>query len=126
MDEEKIKTEYATFQDEHEGFGDFAILNRNGEVIFRLNQNFVTDEEGKILMDAWLNHKSAVEWTNKRYPILSWEEIQFAARNVKDKDALIGCITKSKNFIVVHLKAGAKAAPAIAAIALNRWSWDKI
>ena len=125
MDEEKIKSEYATFQEENPGFGNMVVLNRDGEVLFRLDPNFISDGDGKILMDAWVNRKPAIEWTPKRYPIFSWEDLQFAARNIKDKDSLVGCITKSKNYIVVHMATGSKPAPAIATITLNRWSWDK-
>lgn len=126
MNEEKIKSEYLEFQNEHEGFGNLMVLNNEGQILFSLDPNFASKEEGKALMDAWLNNKSAIKIGEKRYPILSWEEIQFAARNVKDKDALIGCKVKSKNYVVVHLEKGAKISPAIASIALNRWSWDKI
>jgi hypothetical protein len=123
MDTEKLHEEYRQFQQTNEGFAEMMVLTKEGTIMFLTDSTFISEEDARNLMDAWLTRKSAAVIGEDRYPILSWETIQFAARNVKGKGALIGCLTKSDNYIVVHLEPHCKTPPAIAAINLNRWSW---
>ena len=121
---EKILAEYAQFQADNPGFAEIIILTSTGELEYGSDPTFCSKEEAKPLFDAWMNHGSAVEIGGNRYPVLSWEVMQFAARNVKGKGALVGCKTKTDRYVVVHLEA--KVAPTMAAIKFNRWSWDVI
>jgi hypothetical protein len=122
MDAEQIISEYKTFQDANNGFGNLMILKTDGQILYSLED--IADEDAKGLMDAWLNHKSAVLIGENRYPILSWDELQFGARNVKGKGALVGTRTKQDHYVVAHLNADSRLPPSVAAINLNRWAWD--
>ncbi len=124
MEIDKLKSKYLEFQTENEGFGNLILLSKEGEIIFSLDPNFIGGTEAKELMDSWLNHKSAFVIGENRYPILSWEELQFAARNVKGKGAIIGTRTKSNEYTLVHLSPASKIAPTMGSIKLNRWVWD--
>ena len=123
MDTEKLHEDYHQFQETNEGFAEMMILTNEGTILFLTDSTFLSAEDARNVMDAWLNRKSAAVVGEDRYPILSWEAIQFAARNVNGKGALIGCLTKSGDYIVVHLTPKCRTPPAIAAINLNRWSW---
>ncbi|MHA1777359.1 MAG: hypothetical protein DRO88_00295 [Promethearchaeia archaeon] len=126
MDIEQLIPEFNAFQQEFPDFDLFIILASDGEVLYSSNPEKVNPEETRSLMHAWLKRESACMFGQKRYPILSWEPLQFAARNVKGKDALVGTITQSSYYLLAHLKAGAELAPAIGAIQLNRKFWKLI
>lgn len=123
---EHVMTEYKTFQEQNQSFGELIILSPNGNLEYTHPSEFCSDSEAQSLFEAWKNHGSAAVIGEDRYPIISWEELQFAARNVKGKGALVGCKTKTNRYIVVHLLPGAKDGPTTAAIKLNRWSWSII
>ncbi len=124
MDAEQIKNKYQEFQDANNGFAEVMILSKEGKILFSLEPNYITEDEAKNFMDAWLTKKSAVVIGENRFPILSHEEIQFAARNVKGKGALVGTKTKENHYIIAHLEPSSRFPPTIAAINLNRWAWD--
>ena len=98
MDAEQIKNKYQEFQDANNGFAEAMILSKEGKILFSLDPNYITEDEAKNFMDAWLTKKSAVIIGDNRFPILSHEEIQFAARNVKGKGALVGTKTKENHY----------------------------
>jgi hypothetical protein len=122
MDVEKIKTEYAKFQEKGPDFGNLMILSREGNLLWSLDPDFTTEDQTKGLMDVWLNSKPAVELNGNRYPILKWDELQFAAKNTAGKGAIIGCVCKSKNFAVVQYSGTGNLIGAT--VELNRWSWN--
>ena len=126
LDFEKFLAEYRDFQQEHPSFGEIFILSSTGGLEFCSPADYCTEAEAQVLLDSWQNHGSAAVIGEDRYPIISWEELQFAARNVRGKGALIGCKTKSDRYVVIHLLPGAKDGPTTAAIKLNRWSWQII
>lgn len=126
MDIDKLKPEFEEFQQEFPDFDLFFILNSTGEILYSSEPDKVNPEQTQDLMHAWLNRESACQLGEDRYPILSWEPLQFAARNVKGKGAIVGTITQSSYYLLAHLKLGAKLAPAIGAIQLNRKFWKLI
>ncbi|MCF2139095.1 MAG: hypothetical protein K9W44_03470 [Candidatus Lokiarchaeota archaeon] len=126
MDVNSIIPEFDAFIAEFPDFDLFIILTQDGIIKYCSDPDRVQSEQTKALMQAWLNHESACVLGKDRYPILSWEPLQFAARNVKGKGALVGTVTSSNHYLVAHLKPDAKLAPAIAAIYLNRKFWKLI
>ncbi|TFH29631.1 MAG: hypothetical protein E4G98_03495 [Promethearchaeota archaeon] len=126
MDYQTLQPEFTEFTQEFPDFDAFFIVDVEGNMLFTTDPLFVNGDDTKILMQAWLKHESAFTIGENRYPILSWEEVQFAARNVRGKGAIIGTITQSKDYILAHLKPGASVAPTIAAIHLNRKFWNLI
>ncbi|UYP46280.1 hypothetical protein NEF87_002565 [Candidatus Lokiarchaeum ossiferum] len=124
METEQIIEKYKEFQDANNGFEELMIFSEKGDLLFSLNPNYITEIEAKSLMEAWLTKQSAVVIGEVRYPILSHEILQFAARNVKGQGALVGTKTKKDNYVVAHLNATSRFPPTIAAINLNRWAWN--
>jgi len=119
----QLADQFADFRISQSDFDALAVLSPTGELLFQSEHDFIKPAEGIALVDAWKNHLSAVTLGEDRYPILSWEDYQFAARNVKGKGALVGSLDREKNFVVAHIIPTARNAPAIAAILLNRWVW---
>lgn len=124
MEAEQIIEKYKEFQDANNGFEELMMFSKEGDLLFSLNPNYITETEAKNLMEAWLNKQSAVVIGNIRYPILSHEILQFAARNVKGQGALVGTKTNEDHYVVAHLSASSRFPPTIAAINLNRWAWN--
>ena len=122
----KIMDQYQQFCDQNGGFDTILILTSTGDLEYISDKNFCTPAQAKDLYNAWINHESAVTMGNDRYPILNWEILQFAARNVHKKGALVGCKTKTNRYVVCHLSPQSNNAPTIAAIKLNRFSWNVI
>ena len=75
MDTEKLHEEYRQFQETNEGFAEMMVLTKAGEILFLTDATFLTAEDARNLMDAWLTRKSAAVLGEDRYPILSWENI---------------------------------------------------
>ena len=125
MDIEKIKASYREFQQKNAGFDKIAILTREGGIEYA-DEGFITADEAKSVMDAWLTNKPAIEVGGNRFPILKWDELQFASRNTSGMGAIIGCITKSKLFFVAFLLPNTNSNLIAATVALNRWSWNII
>ena len=126
LDMDRILAEYQKFQELHPSYSEIIIISPNGGLEYCSHKDFCSEEDVKALFDAWMNHGPAAVLSGDRYPILSWEELQFAARNVRGKGALVGCKTKTHRYVLIHLNPNAKEAPTTAAIKLNRWSWDVI
>ena len=126
MDYQTLQPEFTSFLEEYPDFDAFFIADAEGNLLFTTDPSFVKDEDTKSLMQAWLKHESAFTIGENRFPILSWEEVQFAARNVRGHGAIIGTMTESKVYLIAHLKQGASLAPTIAAIHLNRKFWNLI
>ncbi len=101
MDIEKLKAEYAKFKETFEGFGVLTLLSEAGEILYTDDPAAIAPEEAKELLDAWLHTKPAVIVAGNRFPVLKWDPLQFAARNVKGAGSIVGSITKSKNYCIV-------------------------
>jgi hypothetical protein len=124
MENEEIQAAYTEFQNEHVGFAELLVLNESGEQLFASDTDFATAEESAQIMDVWLNNKPAVEIKEVRYPVLKWDPLQFAARNVNKLGAIIGCKTKLENYVVARLDPSCKTPLIEAGVLLNRWSWN--
>ena len=124
MENEEIQAAYTEFQNDHPGFVELLVLSESGEQLFTSDPDFATPEETAQLMTAWLTNQPAVEIKEVRYPILKWDELQFAASNVAGYGALIGAKTKAGNYAVVHLDTSTKTPLLQATVELNRWSWN--
>jgi len=125
LDENQFNAEFGQFQQEFPGFGELILLTKEGKIVFSTKSGFFTDEDAKTLINTWFTHQSAVVWGTDRFPILNWEELQFAARNVHGKGALVGTKTKSGLYAVVHIKPDGSIPPSLGAIHLNRWIWNR-
>lgn len=126
MDVEAVKKSYQEFQQKNPGFGELLVLTKEGTIILATDPGFAKEEETKQLMDAWLNNKPAVEIGGIRFSVLKWDPIQFAARNVGPKGALIGSIAKSNNYAVIHLSKDCPTPLLAATVSLNRWAWGLV
>lgn len=126
MDLEMLKNEFKQFQEEYPDFDVFFIIDGEGNLLYSTDPSFLSQEDAQLLIMAWLDHESAVVVGENRYPILSWEIFQFAARNVRGKGALVGTETQSKCYVLGHIIHNAPLAPAIGAIYLNRKFWKLI
>ena len=123
---DNLKNEFQAFQEENPGFEILLALSAEGNLEFTTEDAFCSPEDAQKMFKAWHEHGSAVVIGEDRFPILSWEELQFAARNVRGKGSLVGAKTKSGRYGIAKLSGSAKLAPTIAAIKFNRWSWDII
>lgn len=126
LNKEQVLSIFREFQTENPGYEILIVLSAEGILEFSSDEGFCTPEEAKNLLKAWKEHESAVIIGEDRFPILSWEELQFAARNVRGKGVLVGAKTKTNRYVVIKISAETKAAPTIAAIKVNRWSWNLI
>ncbi len=126
LQSDEIVSKFREYQTSHAGSEILLILTNKGELEFSTDPTFCSQEDAQNLLKAWLSRESAAQIGEDRYPILSWEELQFAARNIHGKGALVGCKTKTNRYVVVKLAPTSKEAPTIAAIHLNRWSWNLI
>ena len=88
-------------------------------------EGFFSSEEARQLFFAWQNHEDAFFIGEERFPILSWNETQFAARNIKSKLIIVGTKTRTNRYVVMKVDPGTLWQPNIAALAstmLNLWS----
>ena len=126
MDKEKINSSYKEFQAQNPGFGALIVLTRAGEILHMTEPDAMTADQAKHLVDVWFNNKPAVEFGDIRYPVLKWDELQFAAKNVAKKGSLVGCKTKSDKLVVSKVAGDCPTNIITATIALNRWSWNEV
>jgi hypothetical protein len=126
MDADKVSASYKAFQDQNPGFGALIVLTRVGDILYTSEPDAMSPDQAKHLVDVWFNNKPAVEFGDIRYPVLKWDELQFAAKNVAKKGSLIGCKTKTDNFAVVKVAGDCPTNIIQATIALNRWSWNEV
>lgn len=126
FDSDELNAQFLQFQLENPGFDSIIVLSPEGKLEYVSDPAICSEQEAAQLFHAWKEHQSAVILGEDRFPILSWEELQFAARNVKGKGMLVGSRTKTNRYVVIKLGPTAKIAPTIAAIQVNRWAWNVV
>jgi hypothetical protein len=117
------------FQKENPGHDVLFILSPDGELEFTSDYKFVTPSEAKKLYNAWKEHESAFFIGEKRFAILSWNELLFAAQSIKGKMIIVGSKTKSNCFALMKVDPGTLWQPNVAALSskrLNEWAWNLI
>src|SRR6056297_1229275 len=119
MDENQIKEKYEEFQGEFPGMDTLLIMDKDAKILYCSDPEFANEEDTKNLLDVWKNKKSPLKLGGKRYVVLKWDDIQFASKNVVDKNAIIGSITKSGNYVVVLYQGTGNLLQST--IDLNRW-----
>ncbi len=124
MDENQIKEKYEEFQGEFPGMDTLLIMDKDAKILYCSDPEFANEEDTKNLLDVWKNKKSPLKLGGKRYVVLKWDDIQFASKNVVDKNAIIGSITKSGNYVVVLYQGTGNLLQST--IDLNRWCWNLI
>ncbi len=130
IDCDKIIEAFKAFQQEHEGYDKLLVLNSRGEIALSSDPNFCTQEEAGKLLNAWKKHEAFFTIGNNRYPILSSEDFQFAAGSNNSNGYLVGSKTKSNLYILVNITKGSilmkPNIARVAAIDVNKWSWNLI
>jgi hypothetical protein len=90
---------------EQEGVEEVFLLNSTGKIIFKAWDFPLTDEEAKLILEAWRKKESALFFQNDRYAILKNDEIQLAAKNIsKGKGNIVGSITKEGDYLLAHTR----------------------
>jgi ethanolamine utilization protein EutA len=126
---EKITKAFKEFQAQHKGYESIFILTPEGNFEFTTENKYWSPENARDIFNAWQKHESAFFIGQDRFPIVSWANLQFAARNTQDKGIVVGTKTKTNRYIVMKVAPGTKREPNIAALAatlLNQWSWNLI
>ena len=126
MDSDAILKGYAEFQQKNPGFGPLIVLTKEGEILLSSEPNVITPDQGKHIVDVWFHTKPAIELGDVRYPVLKWDEMQLAAKNVRGMGSLVGCKCKSGLYAVAKVKPECPLNALQASIELNRWSWTVI
>ncbi len=129
LDREKIAMEFKHFQAEHEGYEILLILSKEGRLEYITDESFCSPEEARDIYKAWQGHESAFLIGKKRFPILSWADLQFAARTMSDKSIIVGTKTKSNRYVLMNVVPGTEWKPNVASFAVkevHRWSWDLV
>ena len=124
MNEEEVKQAFAEFQTQFPGMDKLMIMDGEGNILMSTDTDFISAEEAKIVLDVWKSGKSPLEVGGLRYPVLKWDDIQFAAKNIPKKIGLIGSIGKSGNYCVAQYTGGGNLLQST--IDLNRWCWNII
>ncbi|MBN1801482.1 MAG: ethanolamine ammonia-lyase reactivating factor EutA [Candidatus Lokiarchaeota archaeon] len=130
LDIDKTLNAFEDFQQNHEGYEKLLILNSKGEIELSSDPNFCTAEEARNLLSAWKEHKAFFTIGDNRYPILSSEELQFAAGSNQSNGYIVGSKTKNNRYALVNITKGPilmrPNIARVAAIDVNKWSWDLI
>ncbi|MFX1237144.1 MAG: ethanolamine ammonia-lyase reactivating factor EutA, partial [Promethearchaeota archaeon] len=127
---EEVLKAFKDFQQENDGYDKLLVLNSKGEIELTSNPDFCTAKEAKNLLNAWKEHEAFFTIANNRYPILSSEDFQFAAGSNQSNGYLVGSKTKSNRYVLVNVTKGPilmkPNIARVAAIDVNKWSWDLI
>ncbi|MHA2001529.1 MAG: hypothetical protein ACTSVU_05500 [Promethearchaeota archaeon] len=126
MDTESISNEYKSFQESHPGYGNIIILSIEGEILYTSDPDWISPDQAKNFMDAWLNNGPALILGEDRFSIINWFDLQFAAKNVRGKGAFVGSKTKLDHYVLAFLPPGSKVPLTVGAIEINRWVWDRV
>jgi hypothetical protein len=124
MDAAKIQAEFDNLKKKYEGFGDLAVLSKDGKILFQTNPAMPTAQEAVHIMESWLGTKPAIEVAGIRYAILKWDPIQFASRSVASKTAIVGSITKAGNYGLIRTTPACQEPLIECSVILNRFSWN--
>jgi hypothetical protein len=125
MDAAAITSAFQSLQNENPGsFELLVVISKAGEVLYSSQEGAVTPDQAKHILDVWSNNKAAVELGEIRYPVLKWDPLQFAAKNVGGKGSLVGSKTKAENYAVAKVSPGSPLSVIQASIVLNRWAWN--
>jgi len=126
MDEEKFN-QIIQKLNEYEGVEEAFLLNSEGEVIYKSPPVCpLTNEEGKAILEAWKEKKSALIYQTFRFAILKNDDIQLAAKNISGgKGNIAGSITKEGNsYLLVHTADTKDMILLEWSIAVNKVAWS--
>ena len=104
MDENRFNS-FVQMLREQEGVEEVFVLNSEGDVLFKSQDFFLTNEESKKILTAWKEKEPALMFQNARYAILKNDEIQLAAKNIAGgKGNIVGSITKGGDYLIAHTR----------------------
>ena len=90
---------------EQEGVEEIFLLDSTGDIIFKAWDFPLTNEEARLILEAWKKKESALFFQSNRYAILKNDEIQLAAKNIsKGKGNIVGSITKEGDYLLAHTR----------------------
>jgi ethanolamine utilization protein EutA len=129
LDHTTIPQLFSAFQAEHPGYEALLILSSNGDLEFSSDPRLWTASDIAGMLKAWQGHEPAFVLGDNRYPILTWDDFQFAACNKESKAIIVGTKTKSNRYVILKCDPGTQWAPNIASYVvkvLKLWAWDKL
>jgi len=95
---------FAELQEQNPRVDKGCVLSPEGDVLFIEGDWDLTDD-GKQLLQTWLEHGSRLEIQAMGYSILRSEPEQLVSSNVIKKESIVGSITRDANYFIAHLAA---------------------
>ena len=88
-----------------EGVEEIFLLNSEGDIIFKSEDFPLTNDEAKVILNAWKTKEPSLSFQDHRFAILKNDDIQLAAKNITGgKGNIVGSITKEGDYLIAHTR----------------------